>query len=249
MSKMGVYGLLRILLPIFPDQMRTVLTPLLGLAVLTIVFSAAAACAQKDLKRTLAYSSINHLGYCLLGIFAVVKAGEASAVDQTAALSGVLLQMFNHGLTAATLFCFVGFLEQRSGGLRGLDDFGGLRKVAPVFTGLMGIALFSSLGLPGLNSFVGEFLIFKGVFGLASWAAAISLLGLLLTALFILTILQRVFSGPLNDKWSAFGDLTVGQRWMVAPAIALMFGLGVWPQLAIGLFNSTVMRLVETLRF
>ena len=240
MSKMGVYGLLRILLPIFPDQMRAVLTPLLWLAVLTIVFSAAAACAQKDLKRTLAYSSINHLGYCLLGVFAVVKAGELAAVDRVAALNGVLLQMFNHGLTAATLFCFVGFLEQRSGGVRGLDDFGGLRKVAPVFTGLMGIALFSSLGLPGLNSFVGEFLIFKGVFGLASWAAAISLLGLMLTALFILTILQRVFSGPLNEKWSAFRDLTVGERWMVAPAIGLMFVLGVWPQLAIGLFNSTV---------
>jgi NADH-quinone oxidoreductase subunit M len=245
MSKMGVYGLLRILLPIFPDQMRAVLTPLLGLAVLTVVFSAAAACAQKDLKRMLAYSSINHLGYCLLGVFAVAKAGELAAVDRAAALNGVLLQMFNHGLTAATLFCFVGFLEQRSGGLRGLDDFGGLRKVAPVFTGLMGIALFSSLGLPGLNSFVGEFLIFKGVFGLASWAAAISLLGLLLTALFVLTILQRVFSGPLNEKWSAFGDLTVGERWMVAPAIGLMFGLGVWPQWAIGLFNSTVMRMVE----
>jgi NADH-quinone oxidoreductase subunit M len=104
----------------------------------------------------------------------------------------------------------------------------------------MGIALFSSLGLPGLNGFVGEFLIFKGVFGLVSWAAAVSLFGLLLTAWFILTILQRVFSGPLNEKWSTFRDLTTGERWLVAPAIALMFVLGVWPQLAIGLFNRTV---------
>jgi NADH-quinone oxidoreductase subunit M len=130
------------------------------LAVVTIVFSACAAFAQRDLKRILAYSSINHLGYCLLGIFAVAgSSGIAvnAATEKAAALNGVFLQMFNHGITAATLFMFVGFLEQRSGGLRGLNDFVGVRKVAPVFCGLMGIALFSSLGLPGLNGFVGEF--------------------------------------------------------------------------------------------
>src|SRR6266581_6086932 len=164
MSKMGVYGFLRILLPIFPDQMRAMLTPLLVLAVITIIFSASAAFAQRDLKRVLAYSSINHLGYCLLGIYAVAKvtgSEVSSATEKAAAMNGVLLQMFNHGLTASTLFWFVGLLEQRGGGLRGLNDFGGIRKVAPIFCGLMGIALFSSLGLPGLNGFVGEFLIFK----------------------------------------------------------------------------------------
>ena len=167
MSKMGVYGFVRILLPIFPDQMRAVVTPLLWLAVGTIVFSACAAFAQRDLKRVFAYSSINHLGYCLLGVFATFNLTSGNAEygpDHAAALNGVFLQMFNHGLTAASLFGFISFLEQRSGGLRGLDDFGGLRKVAPVFCGLMGIALFSSLGLPGLNGFVGEFLIFKGSF-------------------------------------------------------------------------------------
>src|SRR2546425_280685 len=198
MSKMGVYGFLRILLPIFPEQMRLGLTPLLWLAVVTIVFGAAAAFAQRDLKRTFAYSSINHLGYCLLGIFAVAKLTGSDArfaTEKAAAFNGVLLQMFNHGLTAATVFCFLGFIEQRCGGLRGLNDFGGLRRVAPVFCGLMGIALFSSLGLPGLNGFIGEFLIFKGAFPLATWATAISALGLLVTAIFILTISQRVFHG------------------------------------------------------
>ena len=116
--------------------------------------------------------------------------------------------MFNHGLTAPTLFCFVGFLEQRGGGLRGLDDFGGLRKVAPVFCGLMGIALFASLGLPGLNGFVGEFLIFKGVVPAGAWAAALSVIGLLVTAVFLLTLIQRVFNGPLNEKWRRSPDLT-----------------------------------------
>ncbi len=252
MSKMGVYGFLRILLPIFPQAMRWVLTPLLWLAVLTIILSASAAFAQKDLKRMLAYSSINHLGYCLLGVFAVMSSTPLLATpltEKAAALNGVMLQMFNHGLTAATLFWFVGFLEERGRGLRGLEDFGGLRKVAPVFCGLMGIALFSSLGLPGLNGFVGEFLIFKGAFPLATWATALAVIGLLVTAVFILTILQRVFNGPLNEKWAKLPDLTVSERMAVVPALGLMLVLGVYPQALLGLVNSTVVQMVQHLRF
>ena len=252
MSKMGLYGFLRILLPIFYPQMQAVLTPLLWLAVATIVFSAYAALAQKDLKRIFAYSSINHLGYCLLAIFAVAKftgADAALTTEKYAAMNGVFLQIFNHALTAATIFWFIAMIEQRSGGLRGIDDFGGLRKVAPVFTGLMGIALFSSLGLPGLNGFIGEFLIFKGTFPLVSWATSISVLGLLATALFILSILQRVFSGPLNEKWAAFPDLSTRERLALAPAIGLMFVLGLYPQLVLGVINSTVMFMVQQLKF
>ena len=252
MSKMGVYGFLRILLPIFPEEMHWLLTPLLWLTVITIICSACAAFAQRDLKLMLAYSSINHLGYCLLGIFAVMSSSGMAAVPATekaAALNGVFLQMFNHGLTAATLFWFVGLLESRAGGARGLTDFGGLRKVAPVFCGLMGIALFSSLGLPGLNGFVGEFLIFKGAFPLVTWATALSAIGLLVTAIFILTILQRVFHGPLNGKWSKLPDLTLTERFMVLPAIGLMFLLGIYPQVVLGVINSTVVRMVEQLRF
>jgi NADH-quinone oxidoreductase subunit M len=247
MSKMGVYGFLRILLPIFPHQLHAFRTPLLVLAVVTIVFSASAAFAQRDLKRIFAYSSINHLGYCLLAIFAVATSG--SAIEKSAALSGVFLQMFNHGLTAATLFWFIALLEQRSGGLRGLNDFGGIRKVAPVFCGLMGIALFSSLGLPGLNGFIGEFLIFKGAFPLAMCSAAASVLGLLISAIFILTVLQRVFNGPLNAKWSTLPDLTTRERVMLAVPIALMFVLGVYPQLLLGIINQTVVEMVKQLPF
>jgi NADH-quinone oxidoreductase subunit M len=196
----------------------------------------------------LAYSSVNHLGYCLLAMFAAV--GAATGVNQpgiqkAAALDGVLLQMFNHGLTASALFLFVALLEKRSAGLRGLDDFGGLRKVVPVFTGLMGIALFSSLGLPGLNGFVGEFLVFKGVFPLAPWAAAISTIGLLVTAIFLLTLIQRVFCGPLNERWAQFPDLTTAERFLVLPSIALMFVLGVWPQFILGTIDATVVKLVQ----
>jgi NADH-quinone oxidoreductase subunit M len=252
MSKMGVYGFLRILLPLFPEQMHWILTPLLWLAVISIVFSASAAFTQRDLKRVLAYSSINHLGYCLLGIFALAKftgIGAASATAKSAALNGVFLQMFNHGLTAATLFWFEGLLEQRSGGLRGLDDFGGLRKPMPVFCGLMGIALFSSLGLPGLNGFISEFLIFRGAFPIITWATALSALGLLLTAVFILTILQRVFHGPLNQSWSKMPDLTLKERIVLLPAIALMIVLGIYPQLVLGVINSTVVQMVRERTF
>jgi NADH-quinone oxidoreductase subunit M len=203
------------------------------------------------LKRILAYSSINHLGYCMLGIFAVTAlTGDDAkfASAKAAALNGVVLQMFNHGLTAATLFWFVALLEKRSGGLRGLNDFGGLRKVAPVFCGLMGIALFSSLGLPGLNGFVSEFLIFRGSFPLATWATALAIIGLLATAIFILTILQRVFSGPLNARWSTLPDLTISERLALLPPIAIMFVLGIYPQLVLGVINSTVTNMAQQLR-
>ncbi len=252
MSKMGVYGFLRIVLPIFPHEMNAALPVLMWLAVATILASSFAALAQQDLKRIVAYSSINHLGYCLLGIFAVAKlsaTGAASELEKTTALNGVVLQMFNHGITAAALFCFVGLIESRSGGARSLSDFGGLRKVAPVFCGLMGITLFSSIGLPGLNGFVGEFLIFKGAFGIEKIPTAVSALGLLVTAVFFLGILQRVWSGPLASRWPAFPDLTTREKFLVAPVIVLMFVLGVCPQLLIGLFNGTMTQLTQHLKF
>jgi NADH-quinone oxidoreductase subunit M len=252
MSKMGVYGLLRLALPIFGHELAQVRTPLLVMATLTVVAGAWAAVVQKDLKRVFAYSSVNHLGYCLLAIFAVaLPAGpnEAIMLSQTAALDGVVLQMFNHGLTAAAIFWFLALLEERSGGLLGINDFGGLRKPAPVFCGLMGIALFSSLGLPGLNGFVSEFLIFRGVFPLSWLSATVSVLGLLITAAVILTVIQRVFSGPLPERWKSFPDLTTTERLDFAPVLLLMAALGLLPQLALGTINATMTHLLAGWRF
>ncbi|EEF61134.1 complex I subunit 4 family protein [Pedosphaera parvula] len=252
MSKMGVYGFIRILMPFFPEQMRIIMTPLLWLAVITIVFSAYSAFVQKDLKKVFAYSSINHLGYCLLGVFAFAKFTGSDAhwnLEKAAAMNGVMLQMFNHGLTASILFCFIGFLEQRSGGLRDLDQFGGLRRVAPVFCGLMGISIFASLGLPGLNGFIGEFLIFKGSFPIVTWATAMSVIGLLVTAIFLLTIIQRVFNGPLNAKWAGLPDLTLKECLLVLPATALMLVMGIYPQIVIGKINTTVMQMVDLMKY
>ncbi len=247
MSKMGVYGLLRLALPIFGQQLAQIRTPLLLLATLTVVAGAWAAVVQKDLKRIFAYSSINHLGYCLLAIFAVAipsSGSSALVLTQTAALDGVILQMFNHGLTAATIFWFLAMLEERSNGQLGIDHFGGLRKPAPVLCGLMGIALFSSLGLPSLNGFVSEFLIFRGVFPLSWLSATVSVLGLLITAAVILTVIQRVFTGPLPERWIAFPDLSTSERFALAPALVLMAVLGLAPQLLVGTINATVMHLL-----
>ncbi len=244
MSKMGVYGFLRILWPLFPAHLHAASGWLLCLALGGVVFGAFAAMRQTDLKRMVAYSSVNHLSYCLLALFAVsYSTGRIgfTVPASIAAFAGTLLQMFNHGLSAAALFLCVGILESRSGGRRGLGDFGGVRTAAPVFAGLCGITMFSSLGLPGLNGFVGEFLIFRGVFGLAPCTATIATLGLLATALFLLTFWQRVFHGPRAGAASReFRDVAGIELVALVPLVALMFLFGVLPHLLTNLFNPLV---------
>ncbi len=243
LSKMGVYGFVRLLLPLFPHEVRILGPWLLGLAVCSIVFASLAAWAQKDLKRMVAYLSINHLGYCLLGLFAVT-ARSTSPIDMQAALSGVFMQIFNHGVTAAALFYFVGLLEQRRG-LRGLNDFGGLMQRTPLLCGWMSVAMFSSLGLPGLNGFIGEFLIFKGSFAVAASFAAVATLGLLFTAVVFIRAMQLLFSGPLAESCAAFPDLRLGEKCIVVPVTLLMFALGLAPQCAFNIFNTTVIQMAR----
>lgn len=240
MSKMGVYGFIRIFFPIFPNELAAAAPVLLWLALGGVVLGAFAAMAQTDLKRMIAYSSVNHVSYCLLALFAVAAATSSNPAADAAALGGALLQAFNHGLSASALFFCVGILEARAGGRRGLADFGGVRTAAPLFAGFCGIALFSSLGLPGLNGFVGEFLIFRGVFGHAPWAAAIGCLGLFATAYFLLTFWQKVYHGPAAGAGVGFRDLTARELITLLPAILLMFVLGVWPQALMNFVNPWV---------
>src|SRR4029077_4991173 len=166
LSKMGVYGFIRLLVPLFPNEIKIAGPWLLALVICSVVLAPLAAWVQRDLKRMVAYLSINHLGYCLLGLFAITAGSTSSLIDMHAALSGVFLQIFNHGLTAAALFYFVGLLEQPRGlrgiaalfcfvcvrghrrGRRGIDDFGVLMQRTPLLCGWMSIAMFSSLGLP-----------------------------------------------------------------------------------------------------
>src|SRR5206468_5640680 len=226
LSKMGVYGFIRLLVPLFPNEIKIAGPWLLALVVCSIVFAPLAAWALRDLKRMVAYLSINHLGYCLLGLFAITARSTSSLIDTHAALSGVFLQIFNHGITAAALFYFVGLLEQRRG-RRGIDDFGGLMQRTPLLCGWMSVAMFSSLGLPGLNGFIGEFLIFKGSFAIAASFTAVAVLGLLFTAIVFMRVMQALFSGPLVETGVVFADLRSNEKWVVIPVTLLMFAIGI----------------------
>jgi NADH-quinone oxidoreductase subunit M len=244
LSKMGVYGFIRLLLPLFPNEIRILGPWLLALAVCSIVFAPLAAWAQSDLKRMVAYLSINHLGYCMLGLFAVAASSGKPVIDTQAALAGVFVQMLNHGITAAALFYYVALLEERRGS-RGISDFGGLMQRAPLFCGWMSVAMFSSLGLPGLNGFIGEFLIFKGSFAVAASYTAVAVLGLLFTTIVLLRAMQALFSGPLSTSCSAFPELLRSEKFVVVPVTLLMFALGIAPQFVFNLFNTTVARMTE----
>src|SRR5881394_2040182 len=244
LSKMGVYGFIRLLLPLFPREIQALGPWLLGLAVCSIVFASLAAWAQSDLKRMVAYLSINHLGYCMLGLFAVTARSSASPVDTHAALSGVFMQVFNHGITAATLFYFVGLLEQRRG-LRGINDFGGLMQRTPLLCGWMSVAMFSSLGLPGLNGFIGEFLISKSSFAMSAVFTGIAVIGLLVTAIVFMRAMQSLFSGPLAESCSAFPDLQRSEKLVIVPVTALMFAIGIAPQFVFNIFNTTVVQMAR----
>ncbi len=244
LSKMGVYGFIRLLVPLFPNEIKIAGPWLLALVVCSIVFAPLAAWAQRDLKRMVAYLSINHLGYCLLGLFAITARSTSSLIDTHAALSGVFLQIFNHGITAAALFYFVGLLEQRRG-LRGIDDFGGLMQRTPLLCGWMSVAMFSSLGLPGLNGFIGEFLIFKGSFAVAASVTAIAVLGLLFTAVTFMRAMQSLFGGPLVEGCSGFSDLIRSEKLVIVPVTLLMFAIGINPQFIFNIFNATVVHMAR----
>ena len=244
LSKMGVYGFIRLLVPLFPSEIKIAAPWLMTLVVCSIVFAPLAAWFQRDLKRMVAYLSINHLGYCLLGLFAVVATSTSAQIDIHAAFSGVFLQIFNHGITAAALFYFVGLLEQRRG-LRGIDDFGGLMQRTPLLCGWMSVAMFSSLGLPGLNGFVGEFLIFKGSFAAAAVFTSIAVLGLLFTAVTFMRAMQSLFSGPLPESCAGLSDLFLAEKIVVVPVTLLMFAIGLSPQFLFNVVNATVVQMAR----
>ena len=252
MSKMGVYGFLRILAPIFPEQLRQGIDILLILAIVTILGAALAAVKQTELKRLLAYSSINHLGYCLLGIFAVVGLGQDLAADVrkmegVVALNGVIVQIFSHGLIASALFCLTGLLFERTSGPTAMDQLGGLRSPMPALCGFMGFFSFASLGLPGLSGFLGEFLIFKGVFGLGAVWVILASPGLLLTALFLLSMLQTIFYGPLDPKNTSCKDLSFRERALLLPVVGLVILVGVYPGPLMVWINKTSLLMVNLL--
>jgi len=230
MSKMGVYGFLRIIVPIFPDQLAAYANSLMIFALVTILWGAFLALRQTELKRLLAFSSLNHVAYCLLGIGAIGLATEGTKVDVPAlAGQGVILQMFAHGLAAAGLFYLVGVLEERTGS-RGQDDFGGLSGVTPKFAAAFFMLTFCSLGLPFMAGFAAEFLLFSGSYAVAPEITITATLGLLATAVFLLTMLQKVFTGPLRDRHEVLPDLGRREVLVVIPLLVLVFWAGISPK-------------------
>jgi len=240
--KMGAYGFLRCNLPLFP-QATLKLAPWMGiLAVIGIIYGALVAFSQKDVKKLVAYSSVSHLGFVVLGIFALNSQG----------ISGAILQMVNHGLSTGALFLIVGFLYERRH-TRDLDAFGGLWRVMPVLGSLALIVTLSSVGLPGLNGFIGEFTILLGAFGSTAlgspWIAGIATLGVILAAVYLLHMYQKVFLGPVTaDENKGLKDLSVREIAMLAPILALIFWIGIYPKLFFALMTPTVDKLVAVLQ-
>jgi NADH-quinone oxidoreductase subunit M len=227
-------------LPLYPDQAQIFAGALALLGMLAIVFGAFASWGQNDFKRLVAYSSVNHMGFVVLGIAAAAYVqGTADAVF---ALNGAVLQMFNHGLSAAGMFLLVGVIYDRAH-TRDLDDFGGLMALAPVYGGILMFTAMASLGLPGLNGFVSEFLVVRGTWPIFRLYTALSMLGLLITGAYILKGIWKVLHGPLNEKWLGH-RLEIGAREIVAiaPLMVLMLWIGVWPAWILDVINKTVLR-------
>jgi len=230
MSKMGVYAMLRFA-PIFPQSLQNHGTELMAFALITILWGAFLALRQTDLKRLLAFSSLNHVAFCVLGIGALGLANiqEGSFNAHALATQGVVLQMFAHGITAAGLFYLVGLVEDRTG-KRGVGDFGGLCKTTPKLAAAFYLLTFCSLGLPFMAGFAAEFLIFSGSFAVAPVITAMATLGLLATAVFLLTLLQKVFTGPEQEALkNSFPDLTRREVLIAAPLVVLVFWAGILP--------------------
>lgn len=246
MSKMGAYGMLRIMLPLVPDASQY-FAPVMGaLALVGIVAGAFGALANVggDIKRLIAYTSINHMGYVMLGIAAAAALpGGATQDSRAIALNGVIVQLVAHGLSTGALFYLAGALYARTNTWR-LTDFGGLRVVAPTFAGVMGTAMFANLGLPGLGGFVGEFFIFRGAWATLPLFTALATIGLIVTALALLLMFQRVFLGPLNVEWKSFPDLRPLEFWTMTPLLALLLLIGVYPGPLMNLANTTATQLV-----
>lgn len=242
--KLGAYGFLRLVLPLYPVESQRYAIVLAILATLAIVLGALASWGQDDFKRLVAYSSVNHMGFVVLGIAAAAYArGTLSAPDAVIALNGAVLQMFNHGLSAAGMFLLVGVIYERTH-TRDLKSYGGLFPLAPVYGGILLFTSMASLGLPGLNGFVSEFMVVRGVWPIFTVLTAISMIGVLITGAYILKGLRLVLHGPLNEKWLGH-KLEINSREVVAiaPLMALMLFIGVWPAWIVGMINATVVRL------
>ena len=229
LDKVGTFGLLRYCLPLFPHASRTFGPYVLVLCVISILYGALVAVGQTDLKRLVAYTSVAHFGFIALGIFAFTSYGQ----------SGATLYMVNHGFSTGALFLIVGFLISRRGS-RLIGDFGGVQRVAPWLAGTFLMAGLSGLALPGLSTFVSEFLVLVGTYTRNRTFAVLATLGIVLAALYILVMYQRTMTGPAQPAVKDFPDLSSRESWVIAPMLALILALGVYPKPLLDVINPAV---------
>ena len=242
--KLGAYGFLRLVLPLYPAESSKYAGWLAFLAVMGIVFGAFAAFGQKDFKRLVAYSSVNHMGFVVLGI--AVAARAAGTLNATIALNGAVLQMFNHGLSAAGMFFLVGVIYERTH-TRNLDDFGGLFPLVPIYGGILIFTSMASLGLPGLNGFISEFLIVRGSWPVLTLYTAIAMIGLLFTGAYVLKGIKSVLHGPVNEHWAQgehkLTEINTREIVVMAPLMVLILVIGIYPAWILAVINKAMMML------
>jgi NADH-quinone oxidoreductase subunit M len=234
LDKIGTFGMLRFCLGIFPEASQWATPVVVVLAVFSVLYGALLAIAQDDIRRLIAYTSISHFGFIVLGIFVFNSQGH----------TGATLYMFNHGLSTAALFLVTGFLISRQGTKR-ISDFGGVEKTAPVLAGIFLVAGLSSLSLPGLAPFVSEFLVLAGTFSESVVAAAFATFGIVLAALYILLMYQRTMTGPLRPELAAIPDLNTREVLALAPLLLLLLVLGFFPKPALDVINPGVAATLE----
>jgi NADH-quinone oxidoreductase subunit M len=229
LDKVGTFGFLRYCLPLFPDASKWFAPVILALSVIGILYAAFLAIGQRDMKRLVAYTSVAHFGFIGLGIFAFTTQGGTGAV----------LYMVNHGFSTGALFIVVGLLIAR-GKSRNVDDYGGTAKVAPKLAGLFLIAGLSALALPGMSTFVSEFLVLVGTFTRYKGYAIIATTGIILAAIYVLFLYQRTFQGTVSTKVQKFRDANMREVFAVAPLLALIVFLGVYPKPVLDIINPAV---------
>ncbi|TXL57985.1 NADH-quinone oxidoreductase subunit M [Aeromicrobium terrae] len=233
-DKIGTFGMLRWCLELFPGASDWASPVVITLAVISIIYGALLAIGQDDLRRLIAFTSVSHFGFIILGIFAFTSTSTA----------GSTLYMFNHGLSTAALFLVTGIMIARRGSAS-IQDFGGVQKIAPILSGVLLVAGLSSLSLPGLAPFVSEFMVLAGTFSRSIPAAAVATLGIVLAALYILLMYQRTMTGPLKEGTEGVHDLKPVEVASLAPALVLIVGLGFYPQPLLNVINPAVDEIVS----
>nr|WP_203591072.1 NADH-quinone oxidoreductase subunit M [Streptomyces sp. SID13031] len=229
LDKIGTFGMIRFCLGLFPEASKWATPVVLVLALISVLYGALVAIGQTDIKRLIAYTSISHFGFIVMGIFALTSQG----------LTGSTLYMFNHGLSTAALFLVAGYLISRRGSAR-IADYGGVEKVAPVLAGTFLFAGLSSLALPGLSPFISEFMVLAGTFSKHKVIAVIAVLGIVLAALYILIMYQRLMTGPVRDGIEKLKDLNFREVFAITPLVVLIIGFGIYPKPIVDIIKPAV---------